>query len=308
MKSSRPEVVVNVLRGALIGSVEVVPGVSGGTVALIVGIYERIITSAGHVVSGLRRAITDVPRGKGASHATQEFRQADWAMLIPVAAGMLTALVLVARQVEGFIDDYPELSRALFLGLVAAALVVPISMVGRAWRGSYVAMAVAAALAAFFLTGIPPTEVDPTPPIIMVAAAIAVSALVLPGLSGAFILLTLGLYEPTLAAVNNRELDYLAWFVIGLFVGLALFVKTLQWLLEHRRHATLAVLTGLMAGGMRALWPWQDDDRVLQAPGDNLGSALGLFLLGAGVVLTVLVIAHRATAADRRRGSHARRR
>jgi putative membrane protein len=291
----------NVVRGALIGSVEVVPGVSGGTVALIVGIYERIIASAGHVITGLRHVITDIPRGRGTSAAALEFRRADWGMLIPVGAGMLSALVLVASQVEGFVHDHPELSRALFLGLVAAAMVVPISMVGRRWTGRYVGLAVAAGVAAFMLTGLPPTDVTPSPPIIVLSAAIAVCALVLPGLSGSFILLTFGLYEPALAAVNDRDLGYLAWFVLGAVIGLALFVRALQWLLEHRHDATLAVLTGLMAGGMRALWPWQDDDRTLLAPGDHVGGVVLLFLIGVTAVLVTLALATRSS----KPGAHA---
>lgn len=294
----------NVVRGALIGSVEVVPGVSGGTVALIVGIYERIILSAGHVVSGLRHLVTDLPRGRGTTDAMAEFRRAEWGMLIPLAAGMLTALVLVAGQVEDFVHDEPELSRGLFFGLVAAALVVPISMIGRRWNGRYIALAIVAAVAAFLLTGVPPTDVTPSPPIIVGSAAVAVSALVLPGLSGSFILLTFGLYEPALAAVNDRDLGYLAWFMLGLTIGLALFVKALQWLLEHRHDATLAVLTGLMAGGLRALWPWQDDDRTLLAPADHIGGAVLLFLLGGTAVLVTLVIARASTPAA---GAHARR-
>lgn len=295
----------NVARGALIGSVEVVPGVSGGTVALIVGIYERIITSAGHVVSGLRHLVTDLPRGRGTAAAVTEFRRAEWGMLIPLAVGMLCALVLVAGQIEGFVHDEPELSRGLFLGLVAAALVVPISMIGRRWNGRYVALALVAAVAAFILTGLPPTNVTPSPPIIVLSASVAVSALVLPGLSGSFILLTFGLYEPALAAVNDRDLGYLAWFILGLTIGLALFVKVLQWLLEHRHGATLAVLTGLMAGSMRALWPWQDDERALLAPGDHLGGVVLLFVLGAAAVLVALAIASHASAP--KAGAHARR-
>jgi putative membrane protein len=304
MKSTWRSTATNLVRGGLIGSVEVVPGVSGGTVALIVGIYEKIIKSAGHVVSGIRRMVGDVPRGRGTLSASAEFRQAEWAMLVPVAIGMLTALVLVASQVEDFVHDQPELARGLFLGLVAAALVVPITMVGQAWRPAYVAVAAVAALAAFVLTGLPPTDVTPTPPIIVLSAAVAVSALVLPGLSGSFILLTFGLYEPALAAVNDRDLGYLAWFALGLLIGLAAFVKVLQWLLEHHRHLTLALLTGLMAGGMRALWPWQDDDRTLLAPGDNVGSVVLLFLAGAAAVTAVLLIAHAST---RSAGAHARR-
>ncbi|HEX6231859.1 MAG TPA: DUF368 domain-containing protein [Jiangellaceae bacterium] len=297
----------NVVRGGLIGTVEVVPGVSGGTVALIVGIYETIITSAGHILTGLRHVVTDVPRGLGLSRARDQFRCADWSTLLPVAAGMLLAVVLVARQMEGFVQDHPELARGLFLGLVGAAVAVPISMVGRRWNVGYAAAAVAAAAAAFILTGLPPTEVTPSRPIILLAAAVAVCALVLPGVSGSFILLTVGLYEPTLAALNNRDLGYLVWFVIGLVIGLALFVRTMQWLLEQHRTITLAVLTGVMAGCMRALWPWQDDDRQLLAPGDNVGSVLLLFVLGAAAVGLTLLIGRRAQRPRRSAGVHARR-
>lgn len=294
---------LNVVRGGLIGTVEVVPGVSGGTVALIVGIYETIITSAGHVLSGLRLAVVDLPRGRGSGRARQEFARADWATVLPVAAGMLAAIVLVARYIEDFVRDEPELARGLFLGLVLASVLVPISMVGRHWQPSYVLAAVVAALLTFFITGLPPTEVAPSPPIVLLAASIAVCALVLPGVSGAFILLTIGLYEPTLAALNDRDFGYIGWFVLGAAVGLAVFVKTLQWLLEHRRHVTLAVLTGLMAGATRALWPWQEDDRTLLAPGDNLGTVALLFAVGVTAVLAVLVLLGRTR---RTTGAHAR--
>jgi putative membrane protein len=297
----------NVVRGGLIGTVEVVPGVSGGTVALIVGVYETIITSAGHILSGLRHVVTDMPRGLGLIRAREQFRCADWSTLLPVAAGMLLAVVLVARQMEGFVQDHPELARGLFLGLVGAAVIVPISMVGRRWNARYAAAALAAAAAAFVLTGLPPTEVTPSRPIILLAAAVAVCALVLPGVSGSFILLTVGLYEPTLAALNDRDFGYLVWFVIGLAIGLALFVRTMQWLLEHRRTITLAVLTGVMAGSMRALWPWQDDDRRLLAPGDNMGSVTLLFLLGAAAVGLTLLIGRLAQRPRRTVGVHARR-
>lgn len=299
---------VDVVRGGLIGTVEVVPGVSGATIALIVGVYETIITSAGHVLSGLRRAVADSARGHGLDRARVEFRRADWPTILPVAIGMLAALLLVARLVEGFVHDHPELARGLFLGLVAAALFVPISMVGRYWRPPYVAAAVIAAAAVFLLTGVPPTQLTPTPAVIVLAAAVAVSALVLPGVSGSFMLLTIGLYEPTLSALNSRDLGYLAWFAAGLVIGLALFVKALQWLLEHRRYATLAVLTGVMAGAARALWPWQDADRHLLAPGDNLGSVTLLFVLGVAAVAGALLLAHRAQSPRRPQlsGRHAR--
>ena len=297
----------NVVRGGLIGTVEVVPGVSGGTVALIVGLYETLITSAGHVLGGLRYLISDVPRGRGMARASGEFRNVHWPTLLAVGAGMLVAVVLVARQMEGFVHDHPELARGLFLGLVGAAVIVPVSMVGREWRPAYVAAALVAAVAAFIITGVPPTEVAPSRPIILIAGAVAVCALVLPGLSGSFMLLTFGLYEPTLAALNDRDLGYLTWFIAGLVIGLALFVRLLQWLLENRRAITLAVLTGLMVGCMRALWPWQDDERHLLAPGDNVDTVALFFLIGVSAVGVTLLIGYHAQRPRRVAGVHARR-
>src|SRR5699024_9634041 len=120
---------------------------------------------------------------------------------------------------------------------------------------------VAAAGATYWLVSIPPTQVNPTPVIIVLSAAVAVSALLLPGLSGSFLLLTFGLYEPTLRAVDERDLGYIGLFVLGLVLGVSLIVKGLEWLLHHRRRITLVVLAGIMAGAMRTLWPWQSETR-----------------------------------------------
>lgn len=299
---------LNVARGALIGTVETVPGVSGGTVALVVGVYETAITSAGHVLSGVRRAVVDVPRGAGLSRARDDFAKAQWRVIVPLLIGMFAALVLMARLVESWVEDNPVQSRALFFGLVLASLWVPFSLASkgpgaRPWGWRDVFVAAAAAGVAFVVVSLPPGEMEPTPLIVVLAAVVAVSALVLPGLSGSFLLLTFGLYERTLEAVNERELGYLGLFALGALVGLASFVKVLQWLLEHRRRITLVILTGVMAGCLRALWPWQDDDRGLLAPGDDLSAALGLAALGFVIVLAFILVerwwaARRGSGAD----------
>ena len=130
----------------------------------------------------------------------------------------------------------------------------------------------------------------------MAAAAFAVCALVLPGISGSFILLTVGLYLPTMEALNNRDLGYIATFALGATIGLSLFVKLLQFLLDRFHHLTLVVMTGLMAGSLRALWPWQDDDRTLLAPARTTVLCIVLALIGAAAVITVIVIEHRIKA------------
>jgi putative membrane protein len=153
-----------------------------------------------------------------------------------------------------------------------------------------VGLAVLGAAASFLFTGLPVLAggadslwwVAP-------AAAVAVCALVLPGVSGSFLLVTLGMYEPTLAAVNDRDFGYLGVFVLGAIAGLAAFVGILQWLLEHRRVLTLVVMTGLMAGSLRALWPWQGDQRELLAMPEG-----GLVVWGwsiAAALVVVIVIA-----------------
>jgi putative membrane protein len=156
----------------------------------------------------------------------------------------------------------------------------------------------------FLLVGLPTLNVDdPSLVIVAPAAAIAVCALVLPGVSGSFLLLALGMYEPTLSAVNDRDFAYLGVFVAGAIVGLGSFVAVLQWLLTHRRRITLVVMTGLMVGSLRALWPWQGEGRELLAPdAASLPVVVGLFVAGITVV-AVLLFVERVISADKPAGT-----
>ncbi|WP_062079007.1 DUF368 domain-containing protein [Demequina globuliformis] len=290
---------LNVVRGALIGTAETVPGVSGGTVALMTGVYETLLTSAGHFISGTRIAISDGVRGRGVSRSKPEWARVSWGVLLPLGVGMVIALLVMASVMEDLVHDHPVTMRALFFGLVLASLAVPFRLAAHAplrtrpvgrWSATDWLIAAVGAVAAAVIVSLPGGNLEPTPLVLIPAGAIAVSALVLPGLSGSFLLLTMGLYEPTLAAVNDRDLGYLAFFSIGLAIGLVSIVKLLQWLLEHHRRTTLVVLTGVMAGSLVALWPWQDDDRHLEAPSGDIVGPILAFLLGFGVVVALLVI------------------
>jgi len=300
---------VDAVRGALIGTAETVPGVSGGTVALVTRVYDTAITSAGHLITGAVRAVTDVPRGKGTARAATEFRSVAWRTVIPLLAGMAVALLVMARFMEGWVEDYPIQTRALFFGMVLASLWVPCSMASKAprrdgsssaWAWNDALIALVTGVVVYIVVSLPPGNVEATAPVIILSAAVAICALVLPGLSGSFLLLTIGLYQPTLGAVNDRDFGYLGLFALGAIIGLGSIVKLLQWLLEHRKRITLVVLTGLMAGSLRALWPWQNDDRDLLAPGENLGMAITLGLVGFAVVAVVLVVEARMTRAQER--------
>lgn len=279
--------VAHAVRGGLIGAAEAVPGISGGTVALVTGVYEALIASAGHVVSGVKALLTDRAR------AREEFRQVRWDVVVPVLLGMAPALLIALRLLGPAVEAHPVQMRALFLGMVAASLVVPIAMIGDRWRGRDYLVAALGVVAAFLITGAPQVADSPSLPLVFVAAAIAICALVMPGVSGSFILLTFGIYEPTSRAVSELDFGYIAVFAAGMVVGLSLFVKGLQWLLEHRRRLTLVAATGLIAGALRGIWPWQTEDRQLLAPDSHLPVAIGLFLLGAAVVLAIFLVEHR---------------
>jgi putative membrane protein len=281
---------IDVIRGALMGLAEVVPGVSGGTVALILGIYYTLIDSAAHAVRGIVAPL----RGHGFHGLLAEWRAVRWSVVIPVVLGMGTAILAGAAVLEPLVEEYPVQVRALFFGLVLAGITVPAKLVHR-WRTQDLLVVAPAALAAFLLVGVPPATVtDPSQLAILGSGALAVCALVLPGVSGSFLLLSLGMYDLTLAAVNDRDLAYLAVFTAGAVIGMSSFVVVLQWLLTHRTRITLLVLTGLMTGSLRALWPWQDEDRELLAPTtSDLAVVLLLVLLGMSIVGALLWLERR---------------
>lgn len=243
------------------GTADVIPGVSGGTVALIVGIYEDLVAS----IRAAAAAAVVVLRGDRAG-ARARLAQVHWGLVVPLAAGILTALVIGAKVIPYLLATYPVAMLAVFFGLISGSLVVP-------WRrvehkgAAEMGVAVAAALVAFVLVGLPPRAVaDPSLPQVFASAAVAICAMILPGVSGAFLLLVLGVYEPTLHALDSRNAAYIATFMAGAAVGLGFFSRLLEHLLSRHHSLTMAALVGLMAGSLRALWPWQTDARVLLAP------------------------------------------
>lgn len=278
----------HLLRGAAIGTAEVLPGISGGTVMMIVGVYEHLIRSAGHFVGGIKGLVTDKPR------AYEDLRQVRWDIVIPVILGMIPALLLGAKFIAPAVEDYPIQTFGVFFGMSVAAVLIPILAVGRDWNLRNVLVAIVSGVAAFLFFGLPIQQLAANPFVVFFAAAIAICALALPGLSGSFLLMSFGLYGPTLNAVNERDFGYLAVFAAGAILGLALFVRALQHMLEHHHGVTLAVVTGLMLGALRALWPWQvEDERVLLPPTEFVPQTVGLMVAGAAVVLLITWVGHK---------------
>lgn len=286
--------VLDFVRGGLIGIAEIIPGISGGTIALITGVYDRVINSASNAVRGLLLLFgfskTNFNKAKA------NFQSMSWSLLIPMLIGMFTALFAAAGIVEPLLENYPSLTKALFAGMIMASLIVPIRLSGSSWKIKEYFIAALAAAAAFGLASIPKAvDAEPSFLIIVGAAALAVCALVLPGVSGSYLLLALGMYAPTIAAVNDRDFGYLATFVLGAIIGLGAFVGLLQWLLEHKRRITLIVMTGLMAGSLRALWPWQTETGQILSP-TSFSSELMAFGFGLAIVFA-LIYAEKAVTA-----------
>ena len=283
----------NLLRGALIGVVETVPGVSGGTVALVTGIYDELIEAGHRITAAARRLVTGPER---VVRACEQLRGVNWLLVLPLLVGMAAAVLTVAGPVTGLVEDHPETMRALFLGLVAGSVLVPVRLSGGAWRGAELGLFALGAVGGLLLTSLPSTSLEPSPWVVAPAAAIAVCALVLPGVSGSFLLLSVGLYQPTLQAVDQRDLGYIAWFGLWALVGLVVIVKLMRILLTRHHRGTMVVLAGVMIGALRSLWPWQDASSALQSPGADWPLMLLLALVGVAAVQLLVLVESRLAA------------
>ena len=278
-----------VARGFLMGAADIVPGVSGGTIALIVGIYERLVRSVRAGSSALGRLL----RGDLTGFRSW-FRAVDWSFIIPLGAGIVLAIFTLAGLLESLLHDQPEEMAGLFSGLIAGSVVIAWPLVRR-WTTPRIGVLIGVGAGVFLLLGVREgtTEdtvsqvLDPAMWAFFVAGAIAICAMILPGVSGSFLLVLLGMYGPVLDAVNDRNVITLAVFVVGTVTGLGLFSQILHWALEHHHDTVMAGLIGLMAGSLRVLWPWPNglDSTALAAPGDDLLVTALLAVVALGGVL-----------------------
>lgn len=270
------------VQGLLMGMADVIPGVSGGTVALILGIFARLVETIHRVAAGAV-ALVKGDRRQARTH----WRAAEFNLVLPLGVGILLALGIGSLTLPHLIETYPVITSAVFFGLIAGALPIPWRRM-RARSGAHYALAALGVVVAFVLAGFAPQEVaEPALPAVFGAAAIAICAMILPGVSGAYLLLVMGLYETTLDALGGLDLLYIAVFTTGAITGLAMFSKLLSWLLDHRHDATMAVLVGLMAGSLRRLWPWQTESGTLMAPPEGGALLLALACAAIGVIAVV---------------------
>lgn len=278
--------VLQVVRGFAMGSADLVPGVSGGTIALVFGIYDDLVAEiyqASSAVGRLLRLDLD-----GAWRALRDVR---WAFLVPLVAGIGLAVATLAGILRTLLAERPVLMSALFFGLIVGSIVVASDELDRRDLPRLVILTAVAA-ATFVLLGLRGMAMrDPGLAVMFAGGALAITAMILPGISGSFILLMIGLYQHLLDVVHQRGVVELAVFTAGAATGLAMFSAALHWLLEHHRATVMASLIGLMAGSLRVLWMWPTDQGGV---GDvRLGTPVWAdvpLVLAAGVVGSVGVI------------------
>jgi putative membrane protein len=253
-----------VARGFAMGASDIVPGVSGGTMALILGIYEELIRSIKAVLNP--EAIKLFLRLK----IKQALALLPWKFLLAVASGIFLAVFTMSYFLEWVLNHYPSLLWAFFLGLVAASI-LSISRQIERWGVLPVLGVVVGAVGAYLIVGMVPAETPDVWWFWFLSGMIAICAMVLPGVSGAFILVLLGKYQDLLSAVTNQEYLTLFLVVAGAGVGIVTFAQVLSWLFKRYHDATVAFLTGMLLGSLRKVWPWKETvEFVLDRHGEQI--------------------------------------
>ena len=236
-------------RGLAMGAADIVPGVSGGTVAFITGIYPRLLhslrsfdlTALGLVVRG------DIPAA---------WRHVNGGFLAWLAAGILTSILTLARVLGWVLEHYPEPLWALFSGLILGSAILLLQQVSR-WRWQEFGALLGGTGLAVLIALSPRGEFVDGGLGVFLAGFIAICAMILPGISGSFILVLLGMYSRVLAAVRDFDLLLLGLFAVGAGCGLLTFSRFLDWLLSRFRETTVALLTGFLFGSLVVVWPWK---------------------------------------------------
>ena len=237
------------LKGMAMGAADVVPGVSGGTIAFISGIYEELILSINAIGPGLLKIF----REEGLRGC---WKAVNGNFLLALFCGIGISVISLSKGISWLLENEPVLLWAFFFGLVLAS----IFYVGKAisqWRAVVLFTMAVGAVLAFLVVSLPVSEQNESLPYLFLSGALAVCAMILPGISGAFILVLLGSYKTVLDAVHERDFQLLAIVALGALFGLLSFSKLLKWMFSKFKDATLALLTGFIIGSLPKIWPWK---------------------------------------------------
>ncbi|GAA5441990.1 hypothetical protein Misp06_00151 [Microbulbifer sp. NBRC 101763] len=238
-----------VLRGMAMGAADVVPGVSGGTIAFITGIYQELLDSLSrigpHCITLLRK------EGVAAT-----WKYINGGFLLSLFLGVLISIFSLARLISGLLENYPIVVWSFFFGLVLASTVPVIRNIPR-WSPSVIVFLFLGIALAVTVSELRPGEIPATPLTLFLSGALAICAMALPGISGAFILLMIGIYPKVLSAVHELQITNLICFAAGAAIGLMLFSRLLSWLMHRFVARTLAFLAGILLGSLKIIWPWK---------------------------------------------------
>jgi len=255
------------LKGAAMGIAEVIPGVSGGTIAFITGIYETLINSIKAIGPGL--LTTFKKDGFGAV-----WEEINGAFLVNLAVGMIAGIVVGVFGVTHILETYPVLLWAFFFGLIIASAIYIGKQVTK-WGVTQIACLIAGIAIAYYITIAAPSEGNTALWFVFISGVIAISALILPGISGSFILLLMGMYtiiiptlKETLRTFDTEGLIMMGVFGAGCLVGLMTFSRLLSWTFKNYHNATMAALTGFMIGSLNKIWPWRKAVKGLDEKGN----------------------------------------
>lgn len=245
-------------KGFFMGAANVVPGVSGGTIALIAGIYEELIGSLNSLmkISTWKLLLS----GK-----FKEF----WAeihgtFLLSLATGIIISIFSLAKLMEWCLATHPIQTWSFFFGLILASAFIMLKDV-KDWQISDVVTTLAGAVLGLVICTLSPTETTDASWFIFVCGALAICTMILPGISGSFILVILGKYDFIMSAVSQLDFPVLIIFALGCIIGIMAFAKFLHWLLERYERSTMLVLTGFVIGSLVKVWPWSDKEALTAA-------------------------------------------
>jgi len=275
----------NLFRGIAMGIADVVPGVSGGTIALVLGIYEQLLES----ISNCALSLGKILKGDFAGFI-QQLKKVNFFFLIPVIAGMFVTIISVSGPMVDLLEKHPEPMSGLFFGLVAASAFIAFSLINY-WNFQKTIFSLATAIIFFVLLGFRSSAFeDPSLWVFFLSGFVAICAWILPGVSGAFLLLVMGNYASVLTAIDNQDFEKLSMLSFGAIIGLAVFSTLLKFLLDKHRDIVLSCLIGLMLGSSRVLWPWPNGVGVINEDGNEILSGTNVDWPNSNNFLTPLLL------------------
>ncbi len=237
------------LKGMAMGAADVVPGVSGGTIAFISGIYEELITSINNINFSLIKIFWKEGFLVG-------WKKLNGGFLLALVIGIAISVLSLVKSIKWLLEHKPILLWSFFFGLVVASIFFVAKQITK-WTLATILGFVIGALVAYFITTLPPLDTNSSNWFLFISGSLAICAMILPGISGAFILVLLGAYKPVLEAIDNRDFKTIIILAMGAIVGLLSFSKLLKWLFKNYHNITLAVLTGFIFGSLNKIWPWK---------------------------------------------------